>query len=86
MKENRTAQDMYALKRYNPGGRRSNRTNNRIIREALNANLEAGKYPAYQYELADLLQISEFKMMRLLRHELPLSEQEAIVKAIKEGR
>ena len=37
-----------------------------------------------QWEVAELLKISEPSLSRLLRHELPEEEQDRIVKAIEE--
>ena len=54
--------------------------NNMKIRQML---MEVGMK---NYQLADLMGISEFTLSRRLRKELPVEEQERIVLLIKENR
>lgn len=42
------------------------------------------KHRMYQYELAKILNVSEFTLIRRLRNELPEMEQNRIVKIIEE--
>ena len=48
------------------------------VRQAL------AKNHLYQYQLADLLKVSEFTLIRRLRKELPDEEQDRIVQLIED--
>lgn len=52
--------------------------NNQAIRDSLT------RHNMKQWELADLLNITEFSLCRKLRHELPADEQKRIVAIIAE--
>lgn len=56
------------------------KVNNLEIKQAIkNSGLK-------QYEIAKLLNISEFTFVRHLRYELPQEEKEKILKVIKENK
>ena len=50
---------------------------NKKVRDALQAN------SVYQWELADILEISEPTMVRKMRYEMPTEEQDALCEIIK---
>lgn len=76
MKRDSIAVDSRFTECYRPSGRR-NADNNLMIREALREN------NIRQWQLADLMGIREETLSRMLRHELPTSEQMEIVKLIR---
>lgn len=51
---------------------------NEVIRESLSRN------KVYQWQLAEHLGIAEYTLTRMLRHELPIEQQEEICKEIDE--
>lgn len=51
---------------------------NKLIRDAL------AKHDYKQWELAEIMGISEFSLSRKMRHELPEEEQKEIVSKIEE--
>ena len=54
------------------------------VMKNIEIKMELLKQNMKQYELADLLGITEFSLSRKLRKELPKEEQEKIVKLIRE--
>lgn len=77
MEKNRNAVNQHATIRYRPNGRAES-MHNMLIRETLQ---QTG---TFYYELADLLGKSPSTITVMLRHELPIQEQERIVALIKE--
>ncbi len=78
MKQDLKAIDAKHADHHKPGGRQ--RGNNLLIREALR------EYGLCQWELADIMGVREETLSRMLRRELPISEQYAIIALIgKEG-
>ena len=77
MNSRATERIIYEVSSFSNDRRRSRRTNNRIIRDAMNET------QTYQWQLADLLHCSPDKISRALRHELPVEQQERIAYLIR---
>lgn len=77
MEKNRIAVNQHATTRYRPNRRNENKKN-LLIRETCE---QTG---TFYYELADILGKSPSTITVMLRHELPIDEQERIVALIRE--
>ncbi len=60
--------------------RTSTRTNNHIVREAMN------NAQMYQWELAELIGVSEPTLIRWMRREMPIERQEELVELIRRSK
>lgn len=78
MKHDSRATDAKYANCYKPDRRQKD--NNLLIREALR------QYGLHQWQLAEMLGMREEALSRMLRHELPIAEQNELIKIIrKEG-
>lgn len=76
MKMNETALNRRAVTRYTPSGR-SREKHNALIRDT------ARECGCFGYEVAELLGCSIDKYTRMMRHEMPISEQQKIADLIR---
>ena len=77
MEKNRNAVNQHTTIRYRPNGRTDTK-HNLMIRETLE---QTG---TFYYELADLLGKSPSTITVMLRHEMPIDEQEKICELIRQ--